>query len=64
MLTHTEKQEMVEALTTRYAIGELSEVVYTASLKKYCTADDIRFLVMVNQAEHRNSLPFRRGDVS
>lgn len=64
MLSHADKQEQVQALTTRFITGELSEVVYAASLKKYCNAEEVRTLVMDNRAAHRESLPYRRGDVS
>ena len=59
-----DEKESVRALTTRYVCGELSESVYTASLKRYLDADDIRFLVLTNQLAHRNSLAFKRGLVS
>ena len=63
MLTARNKQDRVSALTERYILGELSEPVYTASLMKYCSKDAIRELVIMNQTKHRNSLPFRRGDI-
>jgi len=59
-----DEQDRVDALTTRYVAGQLSEEVFKASLRKYLDLDDIRFLVMTNQLAHRNSLAFKRGDVS
>jgi hypothetical protein len=65
MLTYREKKDRVSALTTRYVLGELSEPVYTASLKcRGLDRDDIRYLVMLNRIAHRSSLPYRRGDVA
>jgi len=58
-----DEKESVRALTTRYVCGELSEPVYTASLRKYLNSDDIKFLVNLNRLAHQNSLPFKRGDV-
>ena len=59
-----ESQEQVDALVTRFVTGELSEDVFKASLRRYLSPEDIRFLVMINQLAHRNSLPFRRGEVA
>lgn len=56
-------QEMVDSFVIQYATGAWSEEVFKASLKKYINTDDIRFLVMVNQLAHRNSLAFKRGDI-
>jgi hypothetical protein len=65
MLSYSDKQEMVDALTTRFVYGEISEPVYTASLKcKGLDRDEIRYLVMLNRLAHRNSFPYRRGDVA
>lgn len=59
-----ESQEMVDSLTIRYVTGSLSEEVFRASLRKYLNADDIRFLTLINQLAHRNSMAYRRGDVT
>jgi hypothetical protein len=59
-----EDQEMVDSLTWQYVTGGLSEAVYRASLMRYLDRDDIRFLVMTNQLAHRNSLAFKRGEVT
>jgi hypothetical protein len=59
-----EHQDQIDALVIRFTTGSLSEEVFKASLKRYLDRDDIRFLTMVNQLAHRNSLPFRRGDVT
>lgn len=55
---------MVDSLTWQYVTGGLSEAVYRASLMRYLDRDDIRFLVMTNQLAHRNSLAFKRGEVT
>jgi hypothetical protein len=54
----------VDALVTRYVTGDLSEDVFKASLRRYLNNDDIRFLTMINQLAHHNSMAFRRGDVT
>lgn len=54
----------MDSLTTRFVTGELSENVYRDSLKRYLDAEDIRFLVITNQLAHRNSMAYRRGDVT
>ncbi len=60
-----ERIDAIEALTTRYVCGELSEAVYTASLLGYrIDATEIRHLVLLNQLAHRNSTPYRRGDIT
>ena len=58
------EQELVDALVTRYVTGDLSEDVFKASLRRYLNNDDIRFLTMINQLAHHNSMAFRRGDVT
>ncbi len=59
-----ERIDAIEALTTRYVCGELSEAVYTASLKGHrIDATEIRHLVLLNQIAHRNSTPFKKGDI-
>jgi hypothetical protein len=57
-------QDIVDSLTIRYTTGELSEDVYKASLMRYLDRGDVRFLVMTNQLAHRNSLAFKRGEVT
>jgi hypothetical protein len=59
-----EDQDSIDALTTRFVTGELTEAVYKASLMRYLRRDDIRFLVMTNGLAHRNSMAYRRGDVA
>jgi hypothetical protein len=59
-----EDQDRIDALTTRYAVGEISEPVYTASLRKYLNTEDIRFLVFLNQLAHRNSTAYKKGLVA
>jgi hypothetical protein len=56
-------QDSIDALTTKYVTGELTEAVYKASLMRYLNRDDIRFLVMTNGLAHRNSLAFKRGEI-
>lgn len=56
-----ERREHIEALTLRYALGEFSEEVFTASLKSHCTADEIRHLVLLNHIAYRNSTNYKRG---
>jgi len=58
-----DEQDQVDALTTRYVTGDISETVYMVSLHRFLDVDDIRYLVLVNQLAHRNSLPYKRGDV-
>lgn len=59
-----EDQDSIDALTTRYVTGELTEAVYKASLMRYLDRDDIRFLVMTNGLAHRNSTAYKKGLVS
>ncbi len=61
MLTSSESKEMVEALTLRYVLGELSEPTFMVSLHRYCDVDDIRHIVLLNQIAHRNSIAYRKG---
>ncbi len=59
-----ERIDAIEALTLRYVLGELSEDVFTASLRGYrIDATEIWHLVLLNQLAHRNSMPFKRGDI-
>lgn len=60
-----DRRDKIDALAIRFAVGEISEAVFTASLKGLVRdRDDIRHLVMLNQIAHRSSLPYRRGDVA
>ena len=59
-----DRKEAVEALTLRYVLGELSEPTYMVSLHRFIDVDEIRYLVMINQLAHRNSLAYRRGDIA
>lgn len=63
-LSTSERAEAIDALTIRYAVGEISEPVFTASLKFHCRPDDIKYLVMLHRRAHRNSLPYKRGDIA
>ncbi len=58
------KQDAIDGLVARYASGDLSQVVFEVSLRRYVDADEIRHLVMLHQLAHRNSLPFKRGEVT
>ena len=57
-------QDKIDALAIRYSTGEISEDVFRASLKTLLNPDDIRFLVMTNQLAYRNSIAFKRGELS
>jgi hypothetical protein len=57
-------QEKIGGLTIRYVCGEISEIVYRVSLMGLCSSDEIKHLLILNQQAHRNSLPFKRGDVT
>lgn len=60
-----DRRDKIDALTIRFAVGEISEAVFTARLKGLVRdPDDIRHLVILNQTAHRSSLPYRRGDVA
>lgn len=58
-----ERRDKIDGLTILYVTGEISEEVYTASLRAHMDASEVRHLVMLNQLAHRNSLPYRRGNV-
>lgn len=62
--TADDDKEAVAALVTQYVTGQISEVVFQVSLHRYLDPDDIRHLTMLNQIAHRNSLPYRRGDIT
>ncbi len=59
-----ERKEAVDALTLRYVLGELSEPTYMVSLHRFMDVSEIRHLVMLNQTAHRNSLPYKRGNIA
>lgn len=59
-----DRRDRIDGLTTQYVTGEISEEVYTASLRAHMDASEIRHLVMLNQLAHRNSTAYRRGDIS
>ena len=63
-MTQSEKQEKIDSLVLRYVLGEITETVLTASLKYRLPPDEIRHLVLMNQTAHRNSMPYRRGELS
>ncbi len=63
--TNDERVDAIEALTQNYVLGAISEDVFTASLLGYrIDSTEIRHLVLLNQLAHRNSTPYRRGDVT
>jgi hypothetical protein len=64
MLSQSDKHDKVLSLTARYASGDLSETVYEASLIGLMDKDERRYLIMLNQTAHRNSMSYRRGDVT
>ena len=60
-----DRSEKIAALTERYRRGELEESTFTASLMiEGVRNDEIGVAVRQHQAIHRQSLPFRRGDVT
>lgn len=59
-----DRNDKIEALHERFRAGEFSETVYTASLCTLQTRDEIRDAVARNLAAHRDSLPFKRGEVT
>lgn len=63
-ISYSEQNEGVQALIIKYVTGQISEAVFTASLRAYrIDRDEVRHLVWMNQTAHRNSLPYRRGDI-
>jgi hypothetical protein len=59
------RREKISGLIDRYRLGELSEVVFTASLKAAGMRPmSILELVDLNRAEFMSSRPYKRGDVS
>lgn len=60
----TERQEHVAGLVQRYRDGQLSETVFRVSLSFHLSEDEIRFVLYQNYEAHRQSLPYRRGDVA
>ncbi len=64
MRTAAERKDKVEALTIRYALGQVSEPVLIASLINLVRDPaEIRHIIIMNQIAHRNSLPFKRGEI-
>ncbi len=64
MRTAAERKDKVEALTIRYALGQVSEPVLIASLINLVRDPaEIRHIITMNQIAHRNSLPFKRGEI-
>ncbi len=59
-----ERKDHIEGLTLRYVLGEVSEVVFQVSLMGLLPKEEIRHLIILNQIAHRNSMPYRRGDIS
>jgi len=59
-----EKRDKIESLTLRYVLGDLSECVFQVSLMGLLPKDEIRHLIMLNQIAHRNSMSYRRGNIS
>jgi hypothetical protein len=59
-----QKREKVEGLIQRYRLGEISEAVFTASLKATGMRETgIKALVIRNRSAFQNSRPYKRGDV-
>ena len=63
MLNQSDKHDKVLSLTARYASGDLSEPVYEASLIGLVDKDERRYLIMLNQTAHRNSMAYRRRNI-
>ena len=63
-MLQSERKDQVSALVTRYITGELSEPTFIVSPHKYVDVDEIRHIVLLNQLAHRNSLAYRRGEVT
>lgn len=60
-----DRSEKIANLVARWRDGQFSEVVFTASLKAIGERRDSIFsLVRQHQEAFRQSLPYRRGDVS
>lgn len=59
-----DKDEAVNALVVRYVTGQLSEPTFVVSLHAHIDVDEIRHLLILHQLAHRNSLPFKRGDIA
>lgn len=59
-----DRRDAILTLTARYVSGELSETAFMVSLHAHVDVDDIRHIVMLNQNAHRQSLPFKRGELS
>ena len=58
------KREAISGLIERYRRGEISEPVFTASLKcKGMRGAEISAMVAQNQDAFVNSLAFKRGEV-
>lgn len=65
-MTHDpdERAEKIAGIVQRYRNGEMSEVVFTASLAAAnMRRDNISALVSQHRAAFRESLPYLRGDV-
>ena len=59
------RREKIAGLIERYRQGELSEPVFTASLKAAAMKEiQIKALVIRNRAAHQNSRPYKRGDIA
>jgi len=59
-----EKREKIDGLTVRYVTGQISEIVFCVSLMGLVPKDEIRYLITIHQRAHRNSIPYKRGDIS
>jgi hypothetical protein len=60
----SERQDKIDALTRRYCNGEISEMVYFVSLNALVPEHEVKYLININQKFHRNSLPYKRGEIS
>lgn len=58
-----ERRDKIDGLTILYVTGEISEEVYIASLRAHMDESEVRHLVMLNHVAHRNSMPFKRGEI-
>lgn len=57
----TDRLEAIENLTTQYVAGVISETVYAVSLGHHMDSSEVRYLLILNQPAHRQSLNYQRG---
>jgi len=63
-LTNDDRKDAVQSLITRFVTGEISQVVFEVSLRRWVDVDEIKYLVALNLLAHRNSLAYRKGEVT